>query len=43
MGCLWIEACDQLPLLDRCEVLLAPDNNELMCPDGIGERLNIRV
>jgi hypothetical protein len=33
--CFRIEACDKLPLLNGCEILLTLDNNQLMGPDRI--------
>jgi len=43
LRCFGVEACYELPLLDRCEVLLSSDDDEFMCPDCIGKCLYIGI
>ena len=43
LRCSGIEAGDELPLFDRFEIFLSFDNDEFVCPDGIGEHLHVCV
>lgn len=43
LGRFRIEPCDEFPLLDGFEVLLALDNDDLVCPDGVAKTFDVGV